>query len=587
MTGLLNHLWQSTLFLVAVWLVARALSNHRAAVRHGLWLAASLKFLVPFDALVAFGRQFGSGLPGATSQPLTRVIEFTSEPFSHPVVTVAASVVTISGPEGHEWPDAAVLITAWSVGFIAAMAGWGLEWLRTTRLVTQHRGRVDQHLGEALARMAQRGQRPVSLPIAVCTTRVEPGIFGIVRPVLIWPHALTAQLTTAEVEAILAHELCHVRRHDNLTAAVHNLVSAIFWFYPVVGWIGTQLHLERERACDEAVLRTGFPRRTYAESIVKTCEFCIPTHALAASGATGNLRTRVVGIMRGQASALMGHTQRIALGTAAASALLLPVAFGAASAPHLRAQAPAVAGGSPSFEVASVKQNTSGENARGFQAIPGGRVTLTNLTLRDLIVRAYETQEHLVVGGPDWVGTDRFDIVATATGHPAPGQTISMVRTLLADRFRLVMHRETRDMPIYNLVAARSGQQPSDGLRATTCVQGSPGSTTTDAADAHGRFLCGINRLGGGQILLTGSTLDTFANRLGSLRPVERTVINRTGLEGRFDINLTFTPGLPEPGADGLSLFTTIEERLGLTLVPARGPVEVLVIDSVHHPSPD
>src|SRR5262245_54016759 len=214
-----------------------------------------------------------------------------------------------------------------------------------------------------------------------------------------------------------------------------------------------------------------------------------------------------------------------------------------------------------------------------------GQVTIRNLALREIIYRAYQTQDYLVVGGPDWMAEDRFDIVGkTPPPTTPPVSPLLMVRNLLADRFKLVMHRETRDMPVYNLVLARPdgrGTQP----KPTTCVQAALG--TPPERDAQGRFPCGVNRVGPGNIQLTGSNLNSLANRLGSLPAVGRTVINRTGLEGTFDFDLTFTPGLEaSPSADGVSVFTALEEQVGVRLESARGRVEVLVIDSVEKPQP-
>jgi hypothetical protein len=118
-------------------------------------------------------------------------------------------------------------------------------------------------------------------------TSLEPGIFGIFRPVLVWPQGISERLEDAHLEAVLAHELWHVRRRDNLADAVHMLVEAIFWFYPLVWWMGAWLMEERERACDEAVLESGGDPKVYAESILKICEFCVASPLACVSGVTG------------------------------------------------------------------------------------------------------------------------------------------------------------------------------------------------------------------------------------------------------------------------------------------------------------
>lgn len=123
--------------------------------------------------------------------------------------------------------------------------------------------------------------------IASACASLEPGIFGMVRPVLIWPERVSERFDNAQLEAVIAHELGHVRRRDNLAAAVHMLVEGIFWFHPLVWWLGARLAEERERACDEDVVAFGSEPRVYAESILKTCEFCLESPLACISGVTG------------------------------------------------------------------------------------------------------------------------------------------------------------------------------------------------------------------------------------------------------------------------------------------------------------
>jgi beta-lactamase regulating signal transducer with metallopeptidase domain len=99
---------------------------------------------------------------------------------------------------------------------------------------------------------------------------MEPGVFGWRSPVLLWPRGIEERLTDLQIDAIVAHEIAHMRRRDNLTSALHMIVQAIFWFHPLTWWIGTRLVDERERACDEDVLRGGSRPDVYAESILKT-----------------------------------------------------------------------------------------------------------------------------------------------------------------------------------------------------------------------------------------------------------------------------------------------------------------------------
>ena len=281
----------------------------------------------------------------------------------------------------------------------------------------------------------------------------------------------------------------------------------------------------------------------------------------------------------------------------------------------LAAQSPQPPAGGPAFEVASIKPNTSGDGRVMMQNQPG-RYIATNVSLRLLIRNAYQLQDFQIAGGPGWVSSDRFDINAKVPDEfrgmapPAPGSGPSplglMIRALLAERFKLVVHNETKDAPIYALVLARSDGKLGPALKKseTDCA------ATFGAGPGRGRgpmpppgppqpgesIRCGI-RIGPGNLLMGGSPLSQFANSLGNF--TGRIVLDRTGLTGDYDINLTWTPdqmaqrppGAPDPlinGAavdpNGPSLFTAVQEQLGLKLDSQRGSVDVLVIDRAEKP---
>jgi len=262
------------------------------------------------------------------------------------------------------------------------------------------------------------------------------------------------------------------------------------------------------------------------------------------------------------------------------------------------------------FEVASVKQNTSlgGERGAGFQ--PSGRFTAKNMTLRGLIAAAYGTPQPLplyrVIGGPGWIDVERFDIDARAStdlsdlpgkpGWSPRGQ--EMLRALLASRFRLVASQETRELPSYALVRARSDGRlgPQIAVSRDECERASPTGTTRTSADSPpcaGFRFTPPERVSGRHL-----TMDEIA-RFIMLNAVDRPVSNRTGLTGHFNIDLDFTRALsiPEPQASagdrqpvavtGTSIFTAVQEQLGLKLEPARSQLDVVVISAVTRPEPD
>jgi bla regulator protein blaR1 len=264
----------------------------------------------------------------------------------------------------------------------------------------------------------------------------------------------------------------------------------------------------------------------------------------------------------------------------------------------------ATPGGRPlAFEAASVKPNTSGDWRKSLGPAPGGRFLAANNTLRDLIPFAYGipqvTAGFRVVGGPKWIDEDRFDIVATVGGTWTPQQMSEMLRTLLRDRFRLAAHHETRDLPIYTLAALSGGhrlkrssvdQAVCDARRAAIQRREPVPPSPPGAPPA-----CGTGRSNPGMITAVGWSLDALTSALSPF--VSRVVVDRTGLTGLFDFELKWTPdAIPQLPADapplnvdpnGPSIFTALQEQLGLRLESARGPVDVVVIDRVEHPTPD
>ena len=283
------------------------------------------------------------------------------------------------------------------------------------------------------------------------------------------------------------------------------------------------------------------------------------------------------------------------------SALLLVVTLGASYA-VARGQAPAAP--SPAFDVAAIKQNKSGETG-GRLGGPPSRFTATNVPVRQFIVYAYDVRDFQIEGGPDWIRTDRFDVNARAEGNfpitaTGPDVRRAMVRALLEDRFRLAVHRTTREMPIYALVTAKADKSPGPLMHPSTtdCAalisaaargQAPPSPPLTP----DGTRDCAIALLSG-RLEAGTQPLTQFAATLSQL--LQRVVVDRTGLSGTYSAKLTWTPDpvpqsggpdLPASDPNGPSLFTAIQEQLGLKLESTRGPVDVLVIDHVERPTED
>lgn len=269
----------------------------------------------------------------------------------------------------------------------------------------------------------------------------------------------------------------------------------------------------------------------------------------------------------------------------------------------------------PAFEVATVKPNKSAEFGSFIRRQPGGRFNATNMPLRQLIVFAYQIRPFQLEGGASLLD-ERYDIVAKAEGDPpqvlpgtGPDQLMLMLRALLAERFKLAMHNETKELPIYALVLSRSDGRLGSQLKvsSTDCAalaearrRGGPAPAGPPPAPPKPGEIpqCGVI-MGRGNVAMGGFPLSQFANSLSNL--VQRVVVDRTGLTGLYDLSVQFTPdqaqgppGLPPPGVElpsidpnGPSLFTALQEQLGLKLESTRGPVEMYVIDHIEQPAAD
>jgi uncharacterized protein (TIGR03435 family) len=282
---------------------------------------------------------------------------------------------------------------------------------------------------------------------------------------------------------------------------------------------------------------------------------------------------------------------------------LMLAAVAVTSASMVRAQTPVAP--SPTFDVAAIKQNKSGVTSGGFGG-PAGRWTATNTPLRALLTFAYQLRDFQIIGLPDWAVSERWDINAKSDrqfppnpGGLQPNQTVLMLRALLEDRFKLVAHIEQREAPVYELVLARPDKTLGPELHRTDTdcaaliARSVRGERVPElqAPAAAGRMVCG-STIDPGRINSGAQTMSTLARMLGG--PLQRVVIDRTGLKDVFDFTLTYAPDTSagagdRPAADANlpSIFTALQEQLGLRLDPTRAPVDTLIVDHVERPTED
>jgi TonB family protein len=340
-TGLTNHLWQSTLFALLAGQLTLALRQERARVRYWLWLAASVKFLIPFAWFSALGSRLAlvSGIEVARGHRFYEAIQ---------VMAGRTSGALIPGFTDH----ISVFAALWLSGFLAVLA-WGcLRWRKFSRTIANAVCLQDGREVETLRRVAGKLDfRPTEIMQSAVAN--EPGVFGIVTPVLIWPEGISDGLSNVELEAILTHEVRHIQRRDNLTAAIHMMVQALFWFHPLVWWLGARLVEERERACDEDVVALGSEPRAYAAGILKVCEFCLRAPLPCMSGVSGgDLKQRMVWIMTNHVRHELGFGKKLAIGMVALTCIAGPVAVGLVHASEARSES-----ASPSVVVAAAEQD--------------------------------------------------------------------------------------------------------------------------------------------------------------------------------------------------------------------------------------
>jgi len=454
---------------------------------------------------------------------------------------------------------------------------------------------------------AKRAARPLALaadvPVLCSPSLIEPGIFGVFRPVLLLPEGIPQKLTPEQLRAIIAHEMCHVRRRDSLTFALHMIVETLFWFHPAVWWVGVRLIEERERACDEAVVESGSHAPVYAESILQVCKFYVESPVACVAGVTGaDLKKRIMRIMTDSAGSHLSWRKRILLGVAVLVAVAVPVALGLAQS-ATRSDSPAAdaqsaAGALPAFDVVSIKPGDPNQMKGSINFTPDG-MSIGNLSLDMLLRQAFKVSSGQLVGLPPWAKNTRYDIEAKVAAEDAPqlknlkeAERWAMLVPVFEERFGLKYHHETRDLTVYTLMIAKGGAKMKQADPASTYPNGfrSPG----------GYGGAGMMRAMPGEFIGQSVPLENLVRSLSAY--LGSTIVDKTGLTGKFDFDLKWDPaeqggammmapggGPPEaasaPDATGPTLFTALEEQLGLKLEAHKEPVDVIVIDHVEQPS--
>jgi uncharacterized protein (TIGR03435 family) len=385
--------------------------------------------------------------------------------------------------------------------------------------------------------------------LIVSTFVQTPAVVGWLKPAILLPAAAITGLAPEHIEALLAHELAHISRHDYVANVLQRIAETLLFYHPAVWWLSSQIDAEREACCDDFAVRLTGDRLTYVSALA-SLESHRPEHVaplLAANG--GSLQRRISRLVRPSTAS----TSSPAVGVPLALGVLISLAAGG-----LLAQ---VTDARPSFEVASVKPDKARTGVDRIIRNDGSWI-IENVSLKRLIGMAYGVAEgrDYLFRGPDWLDSEDFDISAKFPPGTSDSQALLMLQSLLDERFRLKLHRESREFSAYALMVDKRGSK----LRPTA----TPGAYRFSVRSGHAVGL--------------SLSMAQFADRLS--KQVDRQVVDSTGLTGQYDLTLDFKPETestqnPETASDRPSIFSALPEQLGLRLEPRRIALDVLVVD--------
>jgi bla regulator protein BlaR1 len=578
LAAVLNNFWLALGVVALVWLALKVFKRINAATRYAIWWAVlGVVLVLPLAPRLRHSRE-PARVTAATraSSPAATLLPPVVEPV----------FVTVAQERVGTWP-------LWAFSVWAAILLFRFTQIARSYIFLRGVKRRATVSPRVLPDCAVR--RPVRLLLS--SEISSPMAVGFLKPAVMLPESLIEELADPELDHVLLHELAHIARRDDWTNLAGRLAGAALALHPVAIWILRQIEREREMACDDFVVAQTGAARPYAKSLARLFELRWARRGeLLASGIFGRgsrLGDRIEMLLRrGREFSPRASLARVAM----SGVVLLGFVIAGSIAPRWIVFAQEAA--RPAFEVASIKRNVSGDP--GYRYGMGPHTHVESATFKDLVSLAYDVKDFQVSGGPGWINSDRYDIDATAEGAPTPGQEgmnlpRRRLQTLLQDRFKLALRRETKELPIYELTVARGGLKLQP-LKDGSCVPfdvdkfRAPGSNPMN--------FCGYGGFGRGFYEAASASMADLAKSFSMV--VGRIVADKTGITGVFRVHLTFVPdesappwllgppgdpGNPAPAADaGPSIFTAVQEQLGLKLESSKGPVDVLVIDHVEKP---
>lgn len=595
-----NHLWQSTIYLMCAGTVAVVLRKKQARLRHAAWLSATVKFLIPFATFLRLGKWLAHFRRVPQQQAgFATVVQFVGRQF-----TPADGSANHTAHGLHGWlPALACLL--WMIGSALVLIHYWRRW-KQVRVATAQgmpvcAGREADAWSNALRSAAIR--TPVRLLLFRGT--LEPGIVGIHKPSLLWPTGMTGQLDDRQLEAIMLHEAWHLRRRDNFTSLLQMMVEVVFWFHPLAWWLGSRLIGERERACDEAVMQCGSDPRVYAESILRASKFCLESPLSCVSGVTGSdLKQRMVRIMTYKGKLNLSFGSKVFLSMLGFAVIAAPVLAGVFSNhPVLAAADAAVQSDIAPLQTSTIRPSHATETTNLGLKFHNGDLTYSNVTVRQLILYAYDLKDYQVRNAPAWTGTERYDVAATwqpskkavasdvAAPPPPPpppgslvkqplrpfepmvpmehGQLESAIKSVLATRFGLQVTTESRNVPGFAIEAVPGGSRLPRAIAPNIADDGEQIFTVREYSKD------GVTEVG------TVGPLRNFADQISE--KIGAPVADKTGLRGTYDVTVRWTAAPHDTEA----IRKALEQQLSLDLVSESTAVQMMDVVDVKPPTLD
>jgi bla regulator protein blaR1 len=490
-------------------------------------------------------------------------------------------------------PRATPALSIYDLVAVALVAGFlfRLFWLAMGFIRLRRCWHDARPLGHHAALAELKARLGISPAVLVSDQVPSPAAFGWRTPRVLLPTRFM-EMRAGRQRVILYHEFLHVRRRDWRWQFAEEIVRALFWFDPAVLWLIAQIRLTREQVVDSEVVALTGGRSDYLDAlfeIAASAPRCIPASLFLSEH---HLKRRVALILK---EAAMSRKKMIfAFSTSfgapllagVLAAALLPLRTSAAeAAPSVK---PPLAGLARSFYSVSIKPGNSNSQKWSYNGGQDGKLDATNVTVEMLIVAGYEDAHDMIPmemplpleGLPAWAKTRRYTVRALGPPDMAqlPPRQVALVynqmfRSLLAERFKLRVHHATRQMPVYELVVAKGGLKLKPARK-------NPISLGTEGGGMH----CCYMVLFGAPASLAPS----LSRILG------RTVVDRTGLTGDYDIELNWKQSAGEAGrmlgispSTSSSIIGAVQQQLGLDLTPATDPVDVLVVDHLEPPTPN